>query len=858
MTSEATIQVDSPGLRNPTPHRWFARRTELAAAAVALLANDPALALEPASLLQLATAADRSPAPLDGRRVLDLCSGAATVGLAAARLGGRVTSIDNHPIPVLIGRCLLQYGPSFEKADPAHRGVGPSQSWDGLASELRHWSRALLDHLQQFAGEAWLGAVDAVVCRPMAICPACGSATDLVSDGENRASAACLSCRSSILRRDATVVGFAAVREIREGSEAPVSQEVTAVLASAEYPTAFAADQPFVSTRYGTIPVERALTPRQATVLAASQRALRRIRDDLAERGYGPGRVAALVTTLGLGLSSSLVEMLTTMTRWDEQRHRVRGFDTHQWILRWEFAEAGGAQLRRRFERQIEDPCSAIAAGEEVGVALSGDMRSIDLPDDLFDVVVWDPPFYDNIDYRSVATPWVQYLRTTIGELHPDLDWASSSSLLPVAPFDHQSYEGDLVKAAAEIARLLSSEGTLGVFWVRRHGTEEQDLQGLLRGLESSGFELVQSVRLDKTLSKFAMKTEPVFLIFRKSVVVQPSNAVQLVAGLGGHRLMMAAGLADLLERYLEDDDLDELIPPNFRGTRRQRLQEAVMSDRNPLHLTARLRRRELAEFVEERSPDAVGDLPRDDLAELALELLGWQIPRPTGFSIGDALDECDRQVSVLRFTTSETEARGAAKAALVKVEEILRFSVIAWAHLIAGDDWQRPIAEVVERSSRLSFGQWRRAFTDLPLKSAAQHEALGQATSRLRRAKLDQPLDNVVRLRNDIDHPDRAPWDRVRIEAPEVLSNVVNALRSANEAGALPRVLQPAAETRDPYGRITLRLVGYGGRSVEFLMTGPSDLTIPVVHFPGATNPREVHPALLQARTLQERAGLM
>ncbi|MFT4658174.1 MAG: hypothetical protein ACI8V4_002360 [Ilumatobacter sp.] len=183
------------------------------------------------------------------------------------------------------------------------------------------------------------------------------------------------------------------------------------------------------------------------------------------------------------------------------------------------------------------------------------------------------------------------------------------------------------------------------------------------------------------------------FLVVRKTVIVQPTNAAQIVAGLDENRSLMAAGLADLLERYLDDDDLAELIPPNFRGTRRQQLQEAVLADRDPLLLVKRLRRSDLAEFVEEQTPNSATGLKTYDLAELALESMGWRIPRPAGFSIGAALDECERQVSVLQFTTSNAEVRGAAKAALSEIEGILRLAVVAWAHLVDGDDWQRPIA---------------------------------------------------------------------------------------------------------------------------------------------------------------------
>src|SRR5690606_20979924 len=121
-------------------------------------------------------------------------------------------------------------------------------------------------------------------------------------DGAARGTAKCVHCQNDFVRRDAAVVGFEPVREIRGRSERDLSQEVRSVLAASEHPSPWLEDEPFVSTRRGTVPVSRAITPRQASVLAASQRALRSTRDDLAERGYEPNHVAALVTTLGLAL----------------------------------------------------------------------------------------------------------------------------------------------------------------------------------------------------------------------------------------------------------------------------------------------------------------------------------------------------------------------------------------------------------------------------------------------------------------------------------------------------------------------------------------------------------------------------
>jgi hypothetical protein len=98
----------------------------------------------------------------------------------------------------------------------------------------------------------------------------------------------------------------------------------------------------------------------------------------------------------------------------------------------------------------------------------------------------------------------------------------------------------------------------------------------------------------------------------------------------------------------------------------------------------------------------------------------------------------------------------------------------------------------------------------------------------------------------------------KLRDDAVTILEQVIEALRAAESAGALPRMLQPVSEVRDPYGRITLRLVDHAGRSVEFLMTKPSDLTEPVIVIPSDTNPREVDPARVDASAVLARAGLV
>jgi hypothetical protein len=241
-----------------------------------------------------------------------------------------------------------------------------------------------------------------------------------------------------------------------------------------------------------------------------------------------------------------------------------------------------------------------------------------------------------------------------------------------------------------------------------------------------------------------------------------------------------------------------------------------------------------------------------------AFTLLGWQLPREPEFTIGAALDHLGALVSELRLASDERDIRGCATAAFDRLEQILRFTVTTWASSLRGADWSHLLEDLTGRRERLTFGDWFRAFSELPSRFAADDRLIGQAGARLRRSKVLPAVEATIAERNRMIHPEEKPeWPSLRDAATSSLETALSRLRAADASEAFPQVLQPLQETRDPFGRITLRLVGHGGRQVEFLMTKPSDLTQPIVVLRGETNPREVDPVSLPAEELIRRAGV-
>lgn len=244
----------------------------------------------------------------------------------------------------------------------------------------------------------------------------------------------------------------------------------------------------------------------------------------------------------------------------------------------------------------------------------------------------------------------------------------------------------------------------------------------------------------------------------------------------------------------------------------------------------------------------------------MVFRLLGWRSPEEPPFTVGQALDEAHDFAGRLRLAHDEGDIRGLSQAAFDRLEQVLRFCVVSWSTWLRGERWADCIEQLVCRSSDLTFGQWYRAFAELPKSYAAEAQLVGRSGGILRRSKTLPAIESVVAVRNRFAHSEEETldWVELRDETVATLDRAINRLRAADSAGGLPRVLRPVSETRDPLGRIVLRLVGHAGHYVEFLMTDMSDLTKPLVVLPSDTNPREVDPALLDALSIAVRAGVV
>jgi putative DNA methylase len=144
------------------------------------------------------------------------------------------------------------------------------------------------------------------------------------------------------------------------------------------------------------------------------------------------------VRALGLYMAFAIdkgVDYSSRYSSWDSTRTKVRNtFDKHDYATKWSFAELdGAAALLPWTVSQVVDAYRGIAKltspSEEAlihggtalpGKVLLGSAARIDLPNDSVDVVVTDPPYYDNVQYAELADYFYVWLKRSLRNMWPE------------------------------------------------------------------------------------------------------------------------------------------------------------------------------------------------------------------------------------------------------------------------------------------------------------------------------------------------------------------------------------------------------------------------------------------------------
>jgi putative DNA methylase len=283
------------------------------------------------------------------------------------------------------------------------------------------------------------------------------------------------------------------------------------------------------SARYGIRTMDQLFAPRQLltnlTLLDELHAVLTEARNKLDEDAW-----RALGLYLALALDKS-VDYNSRLASWDSTRLKVRNtFDRHDFAFKWSFAELDGAtalvpwaieqiaRVYRGISKLTHRDGSLIDRQRPTAArVVLGSATDLDLPDGSVDVVVTDPPYYDNVMYGECSDYFYVWLKRSLRDTWPELtqqvlsdkdreavanpslfrDVATHSGrgkrpagTVTAGELADQRYEELLTDAFHEVHRVLKDDGVLTVMFTHKR-VDAWDTLGA--ALLEAGFEISSS-----------------------------------------------------------------------------------------------------------------------------------------------------------------------------------------------------------------------------------------------------------------------------------------------------------------------------------------------------------------------------
>jgi adenine-specific DNA methylase len=263
----------------------------------------------------------------------------------------------------------------------------------------------------------------------------------------------------------------------------------------------------FGMTRFGDL-----FNARQKLALITFAEKARRAHEKMRTEGADPEFAKAVTTYLALAMDMMAVSC-NTLCRWESTRELIADVFSRQALpMLWDFAElnplSGGSGSWEKVFGYVSGVLSHLAqippqlpnSQPPTPTVAHGTATDLPWPENYFDAVLTDPPYYDNVNYSALSDFFYVWLKRTIGELYPDL---FATPLTPKAQEIVQDpnrqggaerakafFEQMLTQAFREIHRVLKPDGIAVIVFA--HKTTEA-WESVIQALLNAGLYLTAS-----------------------------------------------------------------------------------------------------------------------------------------------------------------------------------------------------------------------------------------------------------------------------------------------------------------------------------------------------------------------------
>jgi hypothetical protein len=548
------------------------------------------------------------------------------------------------------------------------------------------------------------------------------------------------------------------------------------------------------------------------------------------------------------------------------------------------FVETHPQRLTTQWLNRILPAITEFSSVPTVESVLCGDAKQLPYPENFFDAVITDPPYFDGVPYSDLSDffrVWEHPL-LAIGKPKEAFGRATAADVVQspavVSPDDAREYYWHGYKAAtAEIYRVLKS-GSLFTLIVTTPTASVFDTYISLS--QEAGFELFNVKHMDERLrsASLAPTSQRTYLIyFRKpqringTLKPETINAAQILEAAEANRPLLYEGLAQLFLEELEESEIQGLLTDEYKGTTFERLLE-VLADRDLRELLhglfgdVGLRRlvRKLGIVQGEASV-----APED----LVLSHFGFATPTPrTLRGAHQAIIQLRQLVSRVDLAEDKAVIRGLFLEGSTTLECLVRAGVWAWGFLAFGQSRDGELLRLLRESpegkdrhhslDKLSFGNVATLFRRLP-DAIAQSPMAALIERKFGRRhvynpseKLGKPfarLDELISIRNKIEHDKDRFWSDAALGSSKTyvssaLAKTIELVSCLVRIRAIPVWAHATHQIQDAWSRTTYRFVLDDGSLAEARFTYSLKLGGVYLYFGGDVNPRPVNPLIVSS----------
>ena len=237
---------------------------------------------------------------------------------------------------------------------------------------------------------------------------------------------------------------------------------------------------------------------------------------------YDAEYAECLMCYLGMMLDK-IASMNSRNTRWSATDHTtISGLDSSTIVNRWSYSETNPLDIKTGIKKKTERVCDGIqqairSRGTPAKITCVS-ATELPYPNDYFDAVLTDPPYYDMKMYSDLSDYYYVWLKRSIGHLFPD--WFRSKlapksdeiimneslvrnhRLVSKASLNLKSkkfYEHMLSKALKEINRVLKDDGVCVIVYSH---TQLDSWETLIESIGKSGMTITAAWPINTEMEK--------------------------------------------------------------------------------------------------------------------------------------------------------------------------------------------------------------------------------------------------------------------------------------------------------------------------------------------------------------------